>query len=223
MAALLVGGAIEGIHKIKGKRAAKRASRIETCPEYEEASPSSTNCIAPPAFSSTSHDAHHPDRPQDDTLYDTPAAAEKEALRHAETVANTSDTTVPQLDDDDDLPPYHAPPYERHQSDMLLETSRRAKPSHSRRTAGLFPRRAHTSSIAESSRAAAEAERSGRTPCRVGPDGRCACGKRERSPHAPLGETVKERRERKWKQMWSLDNPGFWGTFDRSYSVSMLR
>ena len=201
MAALLIGGAIEGIDKLKKKRAEKRAS---TANATLESSSSSTPQHPPPSFSSTEVNMEC----QDDAQVAS-AIAEKERLRlEDEDAAEYTYHDIPE--EREAPPPYQAPPYERHRSDILLESSQRHK-RESHRPRALFPRRTNSDAVAESSAAAAQAERQGRTPCRIGRDGRCECGKRERSPDAPLGETVKERRDRKWKQMWNVNNSNFWG------------
>ena len=198
MAALLIGGALEGIDRLKRKRAAKRASVPDPSGPSRPASPT----IPPPPFSSSNPSNHDSALLNKEHLRDEELAhLEHPALRHS------LDTPS---DEADAPPPYQAPPYERHRSDTLLESARPTgrysqrpqPPSSSRRSIGAVP--------SSSSQAPQEEERRDRTPCLVGPDGRCACGKQEQSPGAPLGETVKERRERKWREMWSFGNPNFW-------------
>lgn len=200
MAALLIGGALEGIDRLKKKRAGKRRSIVATSATHDDDPSSSTASHSPPpppSFSSTNvarrKEGDHT------TIRETDEAHEKEQVHeHGTTPDETTDAP----------PPYQAPPYELHRSDTLLESSLRgedhAASGHPR---ALFPSDATASSSAH----AADAGRRGRRPCRVGPDGRCACGRQERSPGAPLGETIRERRERRWKDMWRLNNPYFWG------------
>lgn len=64
----------------------------------------------------------------------------------------------------------------------------------------------------------------GRRACRVGPDGRCECGKivagqrRGVSPNARPGETEDERAMRRRREMWNMKGKGFWGIMSMSFA-----
>ena len=230
MAGLLIGGSIEAIRYIKERRAAKRNSTLSSLMPATDASPpvptpaSSTADRCKPNHGPNTERISFVDIDEERTRLDKIHSTEMRSS-FRDNPAPPYQCTVPQAGVD--APPaYHAPSYACHRSDKLLESSelsRQHRSTHSSfprsvTIAGSNPITTHLdvcvtrqSSIAESPAEAQEAERQGRRKCIVGLDGRCACGQREKSPSAPLGETVKERRDRKWKEKFSFGSPGFWG------------